>query len=170
MKIKPKHIILWFVVLLLQILVFNPLNVSGYINPYVYPLLIILLPFNMAGWLLLILAACLGLFIDVFTGTLGMHLFALVFMAGLRPNIAKILSLSKQEPGAYINIKQHGLIVSATFIGVLLFIHHIVYFLLETFASSGLSYGLLRTFASLFFSIFISMILLLVINPGRNER
>ena len=99
-----------------------------------------------------------------------LHLFALVFMAGLRPSIAKILSLSKQEPGAYINIKQHGLIVSATFIGVLLFIHHIMYFLLETFASSGLSYGLLRTFASLFFSLFISMILLLVINPGRNER
>ena len=98
--------------LLLQILVFNQLNVSGYINPYVYPLLIILLPFDVAGWLLLILAACLGLFIDIFTGTLGMHLFALVFMAGLRPSIAKILSLSKQEPGAYINIKQYALMLN----------------------------------------------------------
>ena len=156
--------------LLFQLLVFNELNVSGYINPYIYPLLIILLPFDIAGWLLLLIAAVLGLLIDLFTGTLGMHMFALVLMAAIRPAIVRTLSLDRNDSGSQINIKQHGWVVVISFVGVLLFVHHFAYFLLETFASSGFAYALARTFLSAFFSILLSFILLLFLNSFRNER
>mgnify|MGYP006088814673 FL=1 len=158
------------VVILLQILVLNELNVSGYINPYLYPLLIILLPFDIAGWLLLAIAAALGIFIDLFTGTLGMHLFALVLMAGIKPSIVRTLSLGKYNQGAYINIKQHGILVTMSFVSVLFLVHHFSYFFLETFASSGAAYAFLRSLASAFFSILLSFILLLFVNVWRNER
>lgn len=148
----------------------NELNVSGYINPYLYPLLIILLPFDIAGWGLLFLAAGLGLFIDLFTGTLGMHMFSLVLMAGIKPSIIRTLSLDKYDQGTYINFKQHGLIVTTSFVGVLFMVHHFSYFLLETFASSGFGYALIRTMASGFFSILLALILMLFINNLRNER
>lgn len=151
-------------------LVLNGLNVHGYINPYIYPLLILLLPFDLAGWALLLIAAGLGIFMDMFTGTLGMHLFSLVLMAGLKPSIVRTLSLEKSDHDSYLNLKQHGIIVSMTFVGVMLFIHHFSYFLLETFASSGLGYSLLRTFVSVFFSILLSFIILLFLNILRNER
>lgn len=170
MKINTKNIVLWLAVLLLQVLVLNQLNVSGYINPYLYPILIILLPFDIAGWLLLLVSAILGLFIDLFTGTLGMHLFSLVLLAGVRPSIIRTLSLGTSDQSTHINIKKHGLLVTMSFVGVLLLIHHLSYFLLETFASSGFSYALLRTFASTFFSLLLSFILLLLINTASNER
>jgi hypothetical protein len=170
LRINLKNIIVWAIVLLFQLLVFNELNVSGYINPYIYPLLIILLPFDIAGWLLLLIAAVLGLLIDLFTGTLGMHMFALVFMAAIRPALARTLSLDRNDSGSQINLKQHGWVVVISFVGVLLFVHHFAYFLLETFASSGFAYALTRTFLSAFFSILLSFILLLFLNSFQNER
>lgn len=170
MRNNSRNIIVWVIVLLLQLLVLNELNVSGYINPYLYPILIILLPFDIAGWLLLVLAAALGLFVDLFTGTLGMHMFALVLLAAIKPSIARTLSLDRSDPGSQINLKQHGIVVAITFVGVLLFIHHFAYFLLETFASSGFTYALARTFLSVIFSILLSFIILLFLNSFRNER
>lgn len=158
-------------VLALQILVFNTLNISGYINPYMYPLLIILLPFDIAGWLLLVIAALLGLFIDLFTGTLGIHLFSLVFMAGIRPMVINFLSLGKFDQDSSINIKQHGLIVTLVYISILFLVHHLSYFLMESFSYNGMGAAVLRTFASTFFSILLSLIILLFFNNSRkNER
>lgn len=158
-------------VISLQILVFNSLNISGYINPYIYPLLIILLPFDIAGGILLLIAASLGLFIDLFTGTLGIHLFSLVLMAGIRPLVINFLSLGKFDQDSSINIKQHGLIVSLVFISILFFIHHFTYFLMESFSYSGFSRTLLRIFVSSFISILLSLILLYFFNNSKkNER
>lgn len=171
MKINFKNIGLWVLVLALQILVLNTLNISGYINPYIYPLLIILLPFDIAGWLLLVLAASLGLFIDLFTGTLGLHLFALVLMAGIRPWIIRLLSLGKFDQDAAINIKQHGLIVTLVFLTALYTAHHLAYFLMESFSYKGMGPAILRALASVFFSILLSLIVLLFFNNSKkNER
>lgn len=158
-------------VLTLQILVFNSLNISGYINPHIYPLLIIVLPFDIAGWLLLLIAATLGLFIDSFTGTLGIHLFSLVLMAGFRPLVIKFLSLGKFDQDSSINIKQHGLVVALVYLSILFFVHHFSYFVIDSFSYSGFGRTLLRIFASTFIGILLSLILLLFFNNSKkNER
>jgi len=171
LKLNFKNISLWVLVLTLQILVFNSLNISGYINPYIYPLLIILLPFDIAGWILLLSAAILGLFIDLFTGTLGVHLFSLVLMAGIRPLVTNFLSLGKFDQDSSINIKQHGLIVTLVYLSILFFVHHFSYFVIESFSYNGFGRTLLRVFTSTFFSILLSLILLLFFNNSKkNER
>ena len=70
---------------LTQVLVLNHIQFSGFVNPYVFPLFILLLPFDTKGWVLLFSAFFLGLIIDLFNGTMGMQTFATVFMAFLRP-------------------------------------------------------------------------------------
>jgi hypothetical protein len=158
-------------ILSLQILVFNTLNITGYINPYIYPLIIILLPFDIAGWLLLVLSASVGLFIDLFTGTLGLHLFSLVLMGGLRPSIVKFLSLDRFDPDASINVKQYGLIVSIVFLSILFSVHHFSYFIMESFSHSGFGHTLLRATSSAFVSIIFSVIILLLFyNSKKYER
>ena len=57
--------LLFVFLVLLQVLVLNNIQLSGYINPYFYVLFILLLPFETANWLLLILAFALGISIDV---------------------------------------------------------------------------------------------------------
>ena len=157
-------------VIALQILVFNQVNIGGYINPYIYPLLIILLPFDIAGWLLLLIAMALGLFVDLFTATLGMHLFATVFMAGLKPSIIKFLSLDKSEPGSSINVKHHGVLVSFSFLAILFFVHHMAYFLLESFSYSGFGDAVLRGLASVVVSVLLSFILILFFNNYKKHE
>ena len=86
-----RNILRMLVLILFQVLVLNNIQVSGYINPYMYVLFILLLPFETPRWLLLISGFAIGISIDLFANTLGMHTSATVFMAFLRPYILKLL-------------------------------------------------------------------------------
>ncbi|MFZ4059415.1 MAG: rod shape-determining protein MreD, partial [Ferruginibacter sp.] len=68
-----RNISRFFLLILLQVLVFNNMHLNGYINPYVYVLFILLLPFETPQWLLLISAFLLGFGVDLFSDTMGMH-------------------------------------------------------------------------------------------------
>lgn len=162
MNFSLKNIIFGIFVILLQVLALNNVNVGGYVNPYVYPLIILTLPFDVKPWISLFLAFFIGLTVDLFTGTLGMHAFALVFMTVLRPYFIKVLSLDKFEQGRAINIKTQGFLVVFLFTALLLFIYHLVYFLVESFNIVSLGYLLILTLSSTFISIIISFILLFI--------
>ena len=162
MNFSIKNIIFGVFVILLQVLALNNVNVGGFINPYIYPLIILVLPFDMKPWITLILAFFIGLLVDLFTGTLGMHAFSLVFMTALRPYFIKTFSLDKFEQGRAINIKTQDSLVVFVFIALLFLAHHFVYFLLESF--NFLSFGnlTLRTLLSSMISIIIALILLFI--------
>ena len=60
----------------------------GYINPYVYLLFIILLPFNKSNKnLTLFIALGTGLIIDAFQNSMGMHAFTCVLITYVRTPI-----------------------------------------------------------------------------------
>ncbi len=83
--------ILSFVLLVLfQVLALNNIQFLGFINPYIYILFIIALPVKTPRWLSLILAFILGLTLDIFSNTLGMHAFATVLIAFLRNGIINL--------------------------------------------------------------------------------
>lgn len=62
----------------LQLLIFNNIEFSGYVNPYVYVMFILILPVSIPSWILLLLGFLTGFVIDVFSGTMGVHTFATV--------------------------------------------------------------------------------------------
>ena len=68
-----KYIIQIPVYTLIQILILNEILFLSYINPYLYIILIIVLPYKTPKWFLIIYAFFLGFSIDIFSGTLGMH-------------------------------------------------------------------------------------------------
>ena len=76
-----KNIIRFVVLVFIQVAILNNIQISGFINPYMYVLFILLLPFETPNWILLVLSFFLGLSIDIFSNTLGMHASASVFMA-----------------------------------------------------------------------------------------
>jgi len=76
-----RNILRMFILILFQVFVLNNIQVSGYINPYMYVLFILLLPFETPRWLLLISGFAIGISIDLFANTPGMHASATVFMA-----------------------------------------------------------------------------------------
>ena len=91
-KQLTRYALTFIVLLALQILILNNIKLGGYINPYIYILFIMLLPFEIPGWLLLILGFLTGLTMDAFAGTLGMHSTATLFIAFLRPFILSNIS------------------------------------------------------------------------------
>src|SRR5664280_2081310 len=86
--------LIFILLILLQVLLFNNIQFSGYVNPYVYIMFILLLPIDIPSWLLLILSFVTGLIIDFFSGSPGMHTSATVLVAFIRPYILRIVSPS----------------------------------------------------------------------------
>ncbi|MFW5793262.1 MAG: rod shape-determining protein MreD [Bacteroidota bacterium] len=113
----------------------NQINFSGYITPYAYVLFILLLPFDVPKTALLISAFVLGLSIDMFMDSLGMHAAACVFMAFFRPAVINLISLKKDfEEGSIPTIKNNGLRWMAAYTLILVFIHHGFLFFVEVFS------------------------------------
>ena len=86
-----KYLWLLPVFVLLQVLVLNTVLFFTYINPYLYLVLIINLPFKTPKWFLLVYAFAIGGLIDLFSGSLGFHSTATVFIAFIKPVISKII-------------------------------------------------------------------------------
>ncbi len=84
--------LIFILLILLQVLLFNNIQFSGYVNPYVYIMFILLLPVEIPSWLLLIISFFTGLIIDLFTGTPGMHTSATVLAGFVRPYVLRIIS------------------------------------------------------------------------------
>lgn len=155
-----KNIFRFFFLVLLQVLILNNIQLSGYLNPFLYVLFILMLPFNTPNWLVLILGFVLGICIDMFCDTGGLHAAASVLMAFLRPSVLKIIA--PREGYNVIHkptIQQFGFNWFLSYAGILVLVHHLFLFYLEAFRLSEFFSNLLRTILSAAFTltlIFIS--------------
>lgn len=124
-----------FVILvLIQVFVLNNIRINGYINPYLYVLFILLLPFEVPGWLLLVSSFFLGFSIDLFVHTPGLHTAASVFMAFSRPGVIRMISGNKPiEQGMAPGIRDMGFNWFFVYSLALIFLHHVLLFYLEIF-------------------------------------
>ncbi len=153
-KLLARNIIRFATLVLVQILVLNNIQVSGYIVPYFYVLFILLMPFETPGWLLLFTAFALGLSVDMFVQTPGMHAAATVFMAAFRPYVLRINApRDGYETGTYPRVHYLGLEWFFKYTAILVLIHHLVLFYLEVFRISDFFSTLLRVLLSALFSI-----------------
>lgn len=154
------QILLRFIILVaLQVFVLNNIRFGGYINPYLYVLFILILPYITPGWALLVLAFVLGYTIDVFTNTPGMHLAATVFMAFSRPAVLRLVTSKKEyEPGSYPSLGSMGFQTFFTYSTLLVFVHHTTLFLLEVFRFSEIFLTLMRAGLSTLFTLLLIII------------
>jgi len=155
-----RHIGNFIFLILLQILILNNIEFSGYIDPYLYILFIILLPFETPKWVLIISAFLLGFSIDLFSHTLGMHTFATVLIAFLRPYLLKFIApRDGYEAGSQPNVKYLGFDWFIKYAIILVVIHHMALFYIEVFKFHQFFATLLRVILSS-----ISTLLLVVLS------
>jgi rod shape-determining protein MreD len=151
------NIIRFLVLVPVQVLILNNINFGGYINPYLYVYFILLLPFEIPGWLLLISAFIMGYGIDLFSHTPGLHTAATVLMAFFRPVVIRSVGSRKDyESGMQPSISDLGLVWFLTYSIILIFIHHLAFFYLEVFRFSNFFDTAERViFSTLFSLIFV---------------
>jgi rod shape-determining protein MreD len=143
-----QNIIRFVALVLVQVLVLNHVQFLGFINPYIYILFILSQPAKQATWLSLLLAFAMGLVIDVFSNTPGMHAFALVFVAFARKGIIKLFITIDDNFNPLPSFRTFGASAYIKYIVVTVFIHHILLFFLESFSFSYFWIVLLKTILS----------------------
>lgn len=143
-----------------QVFVLNKVQFSGYVNPYVYVLFILLLPINTPRWLLLTLAFAMGLTIDYFTGVIGMHAAASVFMAFCRPGVINMFGKRDEfEAEAEPSLTTFGITLFLTYAGIMVLLHHLFLFYTEIFRFDEFLRTLVRALISSVSSLVVIMII-----------
>lgn len=149
----------FIVLILVQVIILNQFNLFGYINPYIYPLLIILLPFDIRGVQKLFLAFGLGICLDFFEDTGGIHAAATLVITYLRPLFLRSafgLSYDHQTLKFYDAPFRERFI----YVSLMVLVHHTILFILELFSVNHLLYLLEKIVYTSIFSIILVLITL----------
>lgn len=159
MRLVLLNIVRFIVLIAVQIFILNNVQLSGYINPYLYILFILILPFETPKWLLLFLSFFVGLTVDLFVHTPGMHAAACVLMAYLRPLVlSTVVAKRDYEPGIQPLIQDMGLTWFLSYAGILTLAHHTLLFFVEVFHFKEFFITIGRIFASSFFTIILVVV------------
>jgi rod shape-determining protein MreD len=155
-NVVTRNIIRFLFLIFFQVLILDNIRIAGYVNPYLYVLFILMLPFETPKWLLLISAFFLGFFVDMFSGTGGIHAAACVFMAFIRPNILKMVSARQDyEPGTQPIIRDLGFRWFFSYSMVMVSMHHFILFYIEAFSFNEFFQTFFRTVLSIIFTLFL---------------
>lgn len=149
----------FLVLMAIQILLLNNIMLFDTGTGFLYVLFILLLPFEIQGWLLLVLSFFTGLTIDIFSNSLGLHTSACLVMSFARPYWLKLIApRDGYEFGTKPTIGHLGISWFISYASVLVFIHHIWLFVLEIFKFSDLGTTLWRVFVSTLFTLTLIVI------------
>lgn len=160
------NIFRFILLLAVQIIIFNNMNFLGYISPFPYLLFIILYPVNGNKSGLVIASFSLGLIMDMFSNSGGIHATACLVLAYFRPSIFKFAFGLSYE---YQTVKLNDVLTPERFSFILLsvVIHHFTLFLLEAFQFSFIFDVLIRTVLSSVFTLIICIIIIYLIKPNK---
>ena len=150
------NIVRFILLVLTQVLLLNHIDFLGFINPYIYILFIIIFPFTGNKSLLIFLSFLLGLSIDFFEDSGGIHAAASVFIAFIRPVILKY-SFGVSYEYNTIKISNTDFIKQLIYVSSMVLFHHIILFSLEIF---NVDHVILFIKSTLFSSIFSIIIIL----------
>lgn len=153
-KVLGRNILRFFMLVLVQVLIFNNIEIGGYLTPYIYIIFIILLPFETPRWIALMLGFFLGFSIDIFTDTMGMHTASTVFLAFIRPYVlSSFAPRDGYENGTFPRVFFYGLPWFIKYTSLLVVSHHIMLFYIEMFSFQDFFSTLLRVILSSLFTI-----------------
>ena len=140
-----QYAVLFGVSIALQIFLFDNLQLSIYLHPFVYVVFILLLPMEIPGYFLLLLAAVTGITMDFFSGVPGVHTIATVGAAFCRPTLLRLF-VGKEiiGDGGIPNVRRIGAGKFFRYALVFVVIHATVFFALETLSTIGILFTGLR--------------------------
>jgi hypothetical protein len=151
---------LFVLYLLLQLLLVRNVVLFDSAFCFVYVACILLLPYETAGPLLLLTAFVVGVVVDTFYNTLGVHAAASVLMAYVRPAVVRSqVDMNGPEARVVFSLDGMGIAGFFRYILTMVLIHHAALFLIEAGSLTLIVPTLLRIGASaLFTSVSIVLI------------
>lgn len=148
----------FIILLLIQVLALKGIQLSygflSYVAIIIYPLFIILLPINIPRTLLILLAFILGISVDIFYDSIGVHAAASVFIAYSRLFILRLLEPTQGyktdgSPSAH----NFGLGWFISYSSIMMIVHLFIYFSIDAFSFVFIFDILIKTILSFIFSM-----------------
>ncbi len=156
-SLNVNSIFRFFVLIIVQALIFNNINFLGYINPFPYILFILLFPIQVDRTLFIFLSFMLGLFIDIFSDSGGVHAAACVTIAFIRPPILKFaFGMVYEHQNIKFNNTEFGNRI--IYFLILILSHHLILFTLEIFNISNILLILKKTLFSSAFTLILCIL------------
>ena len=160
----------FILLVLLQVLVLKRISpdygLFVYMSVFIYPIFLLLLPIRTPHMLAILLGFFLGLTLDFFYDSAGVHASASVFTAFVRPYI-----LSALEPRGGYSVNQIpsknalGINWFLIYSGILVFMHLFFYFSVEAFTFVYIGDIILKSFFSFFISMFFVIAYQYILDP-----
>ncbi|MBP1838196.1 rod shape-determining protein MreD [Formosa algae] len=155
------QILKFITLILVQVVILNHINFLGYINPYLYILFVVLYPVKNDRMIFMLLSFLLGILVDVFSDSGGIHAAACVTIAYLRPLVLK-WSFGTVYEHQTIKFNNVDFGSKLMYFSLLTVIHHLVLFLLEVFNFSETLLTLQKTLFSSIFTILLCVIVTII--------
>lgn len=150
-----KIILLTTFLLLLQVLVLNNVRFLGYINPYLYIVFVFIYPIRINRFPFLFFAFLLGLLVDAFANSGGIHAFATLFIAYIRLFFVKTIFKKAESEYQLFNLKLESFDKVFNYVLFLTIIHHFLLFIFTNFGFNNFINVLLNTIFSSIFTIIL---------------
>lgn len=126
---------IWFIGLIfIQVIILNHIHLFGYATPYIYIFLILSFESNINRNESMLWAFILGLIIDMFSDTPGMHASASVLLAFVRPSILKAYLPRETFDIIQPSIKTLGIFSFIKYALTCILIHHSCLLTIEYFS------------------------------------
>lgn len=156
--------------LMVQVIILRRLSLDfpgfPYLNVLIYPLFILLLPLRTPRWAQFLLAFSLGMCVDLFYDSPGIHTSALVFTTYARHYVLRLLEPRGGYNITYSPTKQRmGLPWFLRYCSFMLGLHCFFYFSVEAFTFFYIFDILLKTLLGFIFTMILVLILTFIFNP-----
>lgn len=154
------QIVLFFVYVILQVVLLKNLVLFNTSFCFLYVAFILLLPVEMSNLRLMLIAFLLGISVDIFYNSLGLHTMALVLLAYLRNYwLVTITPQGGYDIGTPPTLSANGLQWFLVYTLPLVFVHHLVLFFVEASGFTLFWYTMLKAVSSLLFTMAVMLLL-----------
>lgn len=143
-----KQIGRYILMMLLQVLLFDQLQLWGVCHPYIYILCLMMMPITLPHNVDMLIGAGVGLLMDVFCNSLGVHTAACILLMFIRPYLIGAIVNDKDRLNEQISLRSIGMEALIKYVVILVLVHHLMVFMLAAWSWSHFGFVLLETLVS----------------------
>lgn len=143
-----KQIGRYILVMMLQVLLFDQLQLWGACHPYIYVLCLMMMPITLPHSAAMVIGAAAGLVMDAFCNSLGIHTAACIALMFVRPYLIGLIVNDKDRLNEQISLRTIGMEALVKYTVILVLLHHLIVFSLAAWSWAHIGFVLLETLVS----------------------
>lgn len=138
----------YIIVMVLQVFLFDHLQLFGICHPYIYVLCLLMMPITLRHSTDMLIGAGAGLLMDIFSNSLGIHMAACVFILFIRRYLLGLLANDRDRLNEQISMNAIGFAAMLEYVVILVLLHHGIVFLLAAWSWRYIGLVMLETVVS----------------------